>query len=138
MKLGEKDRQVWQHPTLLFADRSTPNQIELGWNLLIHGSGRNTNQVLIEARSAASLPPLSHTTGVLSGLLFRVVRLDNDVYEFNVRQITIEIIELNCSLSYSVEQDLVCQTQCPQLHGPSERVRAYAALCLLYSDKFLL
>ena len=94
MKLGEKDRQVWQHPTLLFADRSTPNQIELGWNLLIHGSGRNTNQVLIEARSAASLPPLSHTTGVLSGLLFRVVRLDNDVYEFNVRQITIEIIVL--------------------------------------------
>ena len=32
----------------------TPNQIELRWNLLIHGSGRNTNQAPIEI---GGLPP---------------------------------------------------------------------------------
>ena len=36
----------------------TPNQIELRWNLLIHGSGRNTNQVPIEIGGRShNLPP---------------------------------------------------------------------------------
>ena len=45
---------------LLFGlDPTNPNQIELGWNLLIHGSGRNTTQVPIEidgGQAAVSIP----------------------------------------------------------------------------------
>ena len=57
-RAGDLDQQRM----LCFACGPSPDQIELRWNLLIHGSGRDTNQGPLErARSAAtplSLPPM--------------------------------------------------------------------------------
>ena len=60
----------------------------------------------------------SITQSVSAGLLFEVVRLGNVAYDKS--RLTESKIQ-NDSLPFSVEQELVCQTQSLHLHGPCVR-----------------